>query len=115
MATDESLHAMKGRAPVVPHAERMELVAHLRFVHEVVPDVSQDKREAWRRTAFDVLFKGDDWQGTAKGDRLEAELAEVGSRVVYLPYTPSTSSTLLRSLLTSELEVRGVRDEAVAS
>lgn len=115
VATDESLLAMKGRAPVVPHAERMELVAHLRFVHDVVPDVSQDKREAWRRARFDVLFKGDDWQGTAKGDRLEAELAEVGSRVVYLPYTASTSSTMLRTFLTQDLAARGLEPAAVAS
>ena len=103
VATDESLERMKGRPPVVPHAERMELIASLRFVDDVVTDVDQDKREAWRRHPFDVLFKGDDWKGTPKGDRLEAELAEVGARVIYLPYTPSTSSTLLRDFLHSAI------------
>lgn len=110
VTTDEALIAMKGRAPVVPHHERMELVAHLRFVDDVVTDVSQDKREAWRRHPFDVLFKGDDWQNTVKGARLEHEMAEVGARVVYLPYTPSTSSTMLRQFLTNgvAVEVPGV-------
>ena len=28
-------------------------------------------------------------------------MAEVGARVVYLPYTPSTSSTMLRQFLAS--------------
>ncbi|MFT3876996.1 MAG: adenylyltransferase/cytidyltransferase family protein [Propioniciclava sp.] len=100
VATDEALIAMKNRAPVVPHRERMELVAHLRFVDDVVTDVSQDKREAWRRHPFDVLFKGDDWLGTPKGAQLEAEMAEVGARVLYLPYTAGTSSTMLREFLT---------------
>ena len=34
VATDESLERMKGRLPVVPHAERMKLVEALRFVDE---------------------------------------------------------------------------------
>lgn len=100
VATDESLLRMKGRLPVIPHAERMELIASLRFVDDVVTDIDQDKRVAWKRHPFDVLFKGDDWKDTPKGHRLEAELAEVGARVVYLPYTPSTSSTILREFLT---------------
>ncbi len=103
VATDEALLAMKGRAPVVPHAERMEILSSLRFVDAVVPDVSADKRVAWRANPFDVLFKGTDWLGTPKGERLEAQLSEVGATVVYLPYTPSTSSTMLRAFLTSAL------------
>ena len=108
VAVDESLIAMKGRPPVIPHAERMELVASLRFVDPVVPDHAQDKRVAWRTHPFDVLFKGDDWQGTEKGARLEEEMAEVGARVVYLPYTPSTSSTMLRQFLVSGVAREGV-------
>lgn len=101
VATDESLRTMKGRPPVIPHAERSAIIEHLRFVDAVVPDHSQDKTVAWRTTPFDVLFKGTDWQGTVKGRRLEEEMAAVGARVVYLPYTPSTSSTMLREFLAS--------------
>lgn len=99
--TDEALIAMKGRPPVIPHQERMEIVASLRFVDQVVAHFSQDKRVAWQDHPFDVLFKGDDWLGTPKGERLEAEMAEVGARVIYMPYTPSTSSTMLRQFITS--------------
>jgi glycerol-3-phosphate cytidylyltransferase len=103
VATDEALVAMKGRAPVVPLMERMEIVSSLRFVDAVVPDVDQDKRVAWRANHFDVLFKGTDWLGTAKGERLEAEMREVGAKVVYLPYTPTTSSTMLRTFLAATI------------
>lgn len=113
VATDESLRRMKGRLPVIPHAERMKLVGSLRFVDEVVEDLDQDKRLAWRRRPFDVLFKGDDWKDTEKGERLERELAEVGAHVVYLPYTPSTSSSILRNFLlkdhVEEAHAEGVR------
>ncbi|WP_257183088.1 adenylyltransferase/cytidyltransferase family protein [Corynebacterium cystitidis] len=103
VATDESLVRMKGRPPVVPLAERIEIISSLRLVDEVVTDIDLNKQIAWRRRPFDVLFKGDDWKGTDKGHRLEEELAAVGARVEYLPYTPTTSSTLLRQFLTREV------------
>lgn len=106
VATDESLERMKGRGPIVPLAERMAMVAALRMVDSVVPDYDQDKRLAWKRSPFDALFKGTDWEGTDKGRRLEAEMAEVGASVIYLPYTPTTSSTMLRRTLVQEVASR---------
>ena len=106
VATDESLERMKGRGPIVPLTERMSMVAALRMVDSVVPDYDQDKRLAWKRSPFDVLFKGPDWEGTDKGHRLEAEMAEVGASVIYLPYTPTTSSTMLRRTLVQEVASR---------
>ena len=106
VATDESLERMKGRGPIVPLTERMSMVAALRMVDSVVPDYDQDKCLAWKRSPFDVLFKGTDWKDTDKGRRLEAEMAEVGASVVYLPYTPTTSSTMLRRTLVQEVASR---------
>ena len=110
VATDESLERMKGRGPIVPLAERMAMVAALRMVDSVVPDYDQDKRLAWKRSPFDVLFKGTDWEGTDKGRRLEAEMAEVGASVIYLPYTPTTSSTMLRRTLVQEVASRSPQE-----
>ena len=47
----------------------------------------------------DLIFKGDDWRGTPKGDQLEAGMAAVGAKVVYFPYTQHVSSTRLRDLI----------------
>lgn len=113
VATDESLKRMKGRLPVIPHVERMRLVEALRIVDEVVPDLDQDKRLAWRNRRFDVLFKGDDWKDTPKGERLEREMKEVGAEVVYLPYTRSTSSTILRCFLAQELGMGPMDDQVI--
>ena len=110
VATDESLERMKGRGPIVPLAERMAMVAALRMVDSVVPDYDQDKRLAWKRSPFDVLFKGTDWKGTDKGRRLEAEMAEVGASVIYLPYTPTASSTMLRRTLVQEVASRSPQE-----
>jgi glycerol-3-phosphate cytidylyltransferase len=102
VVTDDVVEQIKGRRPVVPLFERMEIVQSVRFVDEVVPDDTVDKFHMWERLRFDVFFKGDDWRGTPKGDRLESALQGVGARLSYLPYTADTSSTLLRKLITAE-------------
>lgn len=97
--TDSETARTKGRWSVVPEQERREIVASVRWVDEALLDPSVDKRVAWRMRPFDVLFKGDDWQGTERGRRFELQLAEVGARVEYLPYTQHTSTTQLRRRL----------------
>ena len=89
VVTDEALYRAKAKHPVIPLSERMQVVAHLNMVDEVVVDFSSNKLEVWERVRFDVLFKGDDWRGTAKGDKLEADMATVGVRSVTSP-TPCT-------------------------
>lgn len=99
VVTDARVAVIKGTPPIVPLDERMELVSALHLVDEVCVDDSVDKVEMWQRLHFDVIFKGDDWRGTPKGDRLEEGMAEVGARVFYFPYTQHISSTKLRALV----------------
>jgi glycerol-3-phosphate cytidylyltransferase len=99
VVSDEMLLQATGRLPVIPLAERMEIVRSLRFVDDVHAEVVPDKLDTWRQVGFDVIFKGDDWRGTPKGERLERDFAEVGVQVRYFPYTMHTSSTILRKAL----------------
>lgn len=99
VVSDEMLLKSKGGVPVVPLAERLEIVRHISYVDEAVAEVVPDKLDTWRTLHFDVFFKGDDWRGTEKGIRLENEFAAVGVEVVYFPYTVHTSSTKLRQAL----------------
>jgi glycerol-3-phosphate cytidylyltransferase len=101
VVADEVLELTKGRAPVVPLAERMEIVRSLRIVDAVHAEVVPDKLDTWRAVGFHVIFKGDDWRGTEKGRRLERDFAAVGVEVRYFPYTMHTSSTALRRALTA--------------
>ena len=99
VVSDEMLERTKGRRPVVPLEERLEIVRHVRYVDQVHAETVPDKLDTWRELRFDVFFKGDDWRGTAKGRDLERRFAEVGVEVVYFPYTMHTSSTALRRAL----------------
>jgi glycerol-3-phosphate cytidylyltransferase len=99
VVSDEMLELTKGVTPVIPLAERLEIVRSISFVDEARAETVPDKLDTWREVRFTHFFKGDDWRGTEKGLRLEAEFAKVGVEVVYFPYTMSTSSTVLRRAL----------------
>lgn len=99
VVSDEMLELTKGIRPIVPLAERLEIVSAISFVDEVHAEILPNKLDTWREIRFDVFFKGDDWRGTEKGGRLERDFSSVGVEVVYFPYTVHTSSTALRRAL----------------
>jgi glycerol-3-phosphate cytidylyltransferase len=79
--------AKKGREPVFSQDERCELVANLRCVDEVFVEESLDlKRDYIQKYDGDVLVMGDDWAG-------RFDFVSDLCRVVYLPRTPSISTT----------------------
>ncbi len=99
VVSDEVCEQVKGVAPFVPLEERIAIVDALGIVDATYAEVTTDKVDAWRQVGFHRLFKGDDWQGTERGDALEQRLAPLGVEVVYFPYTVHTSSTHLRALI----------------
>ena len=77
----------KGRNPIYSENERMEIISSLQFVDEVFIEESLELKEEYIRTYnASVLVMGDDWKG--KFDNMPCE-------VIYLPRTPSISTTAL--------------------
>lgn len=99
VVSDERLIQTKGRAPVVPLAERMEIVSHISYVDQVYAESLPDKLQVWEELGFNTFFKGDDWKGTPRGQDLEDRFGQVGVKVIYFPYTQQTSSSQLRAAL----------------
>lgn len=99
VSTDELVQEYKHKVPVVPYAERVEIVKALRCVDEVVPQTDRDKLAAQERLGFHVMFVGDDWKGSALFTQVEEEFSKRGVEVVYFPYTTGTSSTILAEKL----------------
>lgn len=97
VSTDEVVQMNKGKSPIIPYEERAKIVGAIRYVDEVVPQTDySDKLGAAKRYGIDVIFVGDDWKGTDKWNQIERQLKEIGVDLVYLPYTHSISSTMLR-------------------
>ena len=97
--TTDELVKYKGKSPVIGLKERMEIVDAIKYVDEVVVQDDLDKVKAWEKYHYDVLFVGDDWKGTDKWNDYERRLNEKGAKVCYLPYTKTTSSTLITKVL----------------
>jgi glycerol-3-phosphate cytidylyltransferase len=87
VSSDALNMSKKGREPVFSEDERCELVANLKCVDEVFVEESLElKRDYIEQHKADVLVMGDDWAG-------RFDFVSDLCRVVYLPRTPSISTT----------------------
>lgn len=89
VSSDELNFSKKGRYPVFSQDERLEIVSNIKVVDSVFVEESLElKREYVVEHEADILVMGDDWEG--KFDFLNDIC-----KVVYLPRTPSVSTTAI--------------------
>lgn len=96
VSTDEVVKTYKNKTPIIPYSERAQIVEALKYVDKVVPQTSMDKMDAWNELHFNVVFHGDDWQGSDMYNKLEEKLNSVECDLVFLPHTDGISSTILK-------------------
>lgn len=95
VSSDALNFSKKGRNPVFSQDERLEIVANLKTVDEVFVEESLElKRDYISAHGAQLLVMGDDWAG--KFDFV-SDLCEV----VYLPRTPSVSTTAIIEHITT--------------
>ena len=93
VSTDELVLTYKNKKPVIPFEQRIAIVDALKYVDEVVPQVTMDKLQAWEKYKFDAIFHGDDWKGSSMYNDIESQFAKLGVDVVFIPHTDGVSST----------------------
>lgn len=98
--TVDELVTYKGKRPLIPFEDRLEIVRAIKYVDAVVPQYDMDKVVMCRKLGASFLFVGDDWYGTAKWKDYEDELKKCGTSVIYFPYTKGISSTIITNTLT---------------
>jgi glycerol-3-phosphate cytidylyltransferase len=95
VSSDRLNFTKKGRYPVFSQQERLEIVSNVKSVTAVFVEESlEQKRDYVLEHGAQVLVMGDDWAG--KFDHL-SDVCEV----VYLPRTPSVSTTAIIELIKS--------------
>ena len=91
--SSDAFNEIKGKKSIFSYDERAQIVAALSCVDQVIPEHSwQQKQQDIQQYQVDIFGIGSDWQG--KFDELES-LCEV----VYLPRTPTISTTELKKSL----------------
>lgn len=97
--SDELAEHFKGRFPYISFEERKEIISAIKGVDEVIEVNFENtvKMDAWKILRYDAYFSGSDHEKEWEKER--EDLRKVGSDIVYLPYTESTSSTMIKDKL----------------
>lgn len=97
--TTDELATYKGKYPVIPFSDRLEIVRNIRCVDAVVAQSDMDKLAMCKKLKASVMFVGDDWYQSPKWQEYEEEFNKAGIRIVYFPYTKGVSSTQISKAL----------------
>lgn len=98
VSTDELNFSKKERFPIYNQNDRMKIINGLRYVNFCFEEESlENKRDYILKYEANVLVMGDDWAG--KFDEF-SDICEV----VYLPRTPSVSTTQIIEVISSPRE-----------
>lgn len=105
VVSDMGVTKYKKVEPFVPEDERLNIVRACRYVDraEILPTEFAGIRDAWHLFHFDVMFTGSDYQKNAGWLSEKEFLKRNGATIVFFPYTQSTSSTYLKSLIQEKL------------
>jgi len=106
VSSDDLVEKEKNKTPIIPYADRVQIIESLKYVDRVVPQNNKNKREAWEKYKFNRMFVGSDWQGSETWIELEKQFKPLGVEIIYFNHTDGISSTILRDRL---IEIYGVQ------
>ena len=104
VATDEYMFLLKDRYPVIPYNEREQIISSIKYVDRVITHQidSLDKNifiqhilDLQKKLWFHMYFKWDDVADLPEWIELKLALDNIGVQLIFLPYTKTTSTTLL--------------------
>lgn len=95
VSSDALNFSKKNRYPIYSEVDRVKIISAMRFVDEVFIEESLDlKLDYIKKYNADILVMGDDWQG-------RFDWVKSACEVVYLPRTPSISTTEIIEIVKS--------------
>ncbi|MDF2870902.1 MAG: cytidyltransferase-related domain protein [Anaerocolumna sp.] len=99
VSTDELIFETKGKHPIIPLEERLEIIQSIKYVDEVIVQSSLDKVEAWNMLKYDILFSGDDWKNSERWMSYKEQLNKVNVEIIYFSYTNKISTSIIKKIL----------------
>ena len=98
--SDDLVRKFKNITPTIPLSQRMEIIAAIDGVDEVVAIEDEPSRLVeWHRRPFDCFFSGDDYAGNEYWAQERIELEKLGATIEFFSYTEEQSSSKIRDAL----------------
>jgi glycerol-3-phosphate cytidylyltransferase len=93
VSTDELIRAYK-EEPIMTLENRMEIISHIDFVDEVVPQHKLFDIDQFNDLKADFFVVGDDWSGNKENK--EIQWLKERNKIKFFPYTKGLSSTIIK-------------------
>lgn len=103
VSTDELVRKEKNKSPIIPFSERAEIVKAIRYVDQVIPQIDENKIDAWTNCHFDKIFVDPDLHGASQGKLFEEEFTSRGVEIVYISHTNGITTSQLTDFMEKEL------------
>lgn len=104
--TDTFVKQFKGRAPIMPFHERYTIFSACKYVTRIIANLSgQDSKPTIVSVKPDYIIIGDDWLKKDYYKQMQFTkgwLKEQGIELIYVPYTPFVSSTIIKERICSQ-------------
>ncbi|MBT5492601.1 adenylyltransferase/cytidyltransferase family protein [bacterium] len=87
VSTDDLIKKAKNREVFMPLNHRMDIISELKCVDKVIPQVDKNKQKIVDEYNVDAILVGSDWKG---------KYPKISCDLVYIDYTESINSTIIR-------------------
>ena len=96
--SDELVKNYKNTDTIIKQDERKELIEAIKYVDKATIVNTLDKKIHQKEFGFSLIFIGDDWKGNERWNKTEIEMAKLGAKVIYIPYTHGISTTIIKEI-----------------
>ena len=108
VASDEVVNLYKPNVPIVPLAQRVDMLKALGCVNIVRPYHELEYVSACKELDVDIFVIGEDWGGKPHNLDVESYLNGAGKQIIQVRYDPKTSSTKIKQKVISQFQANVV-------
>ncbi len=104
--SSDAMAEAKGKATVLSQEKRMQIVASLKFVDEVILEENMSQKvDDVKKYGVNTFVLGSDYQDIFPKMEEYQKLIDLGCKVVFLERTPDVSTTMLKQKLVMQSEL----------
>lgn len=104
VASDEVVNLYKPNIPIIPLAQRVEMLEALACVDIVRPYYELEYVSACKALSVDIFVIGEDWGSKSHNIDVDNYLMEADRQIIQVKYDPKTSSTRIKQKIISQFQ-----------